>query len=195
MSTRPAPPGRASSARSWAVVSSSVAVLAPPIAWTVAQTHQPPRYSAARETISALAAQGATDRWIMTTGLILLGLAHLGTALALVDIGRVPRMLLALAGLSTLAVAALPQPAAGHSLAAGIAFVALGSWPVLSPVPSRTCRLAAAVVLFAVLLWFASQLQEGSSLLGLSERVVVVAEALWPLVVAVGVRARSTRLR
>ena len=51
--------------------------------WTWGAARQPSSYSAVSQTISALAARDATDRWIMTAGLAVLGLAHVGTAVGL----------------------------------------------------------------------------------------------------------------
>ena len=44
---------------------------------------QPPGYSPMRDTISALAALGARDRWLMTSALAGLGTSHIITALGL----------------------------------------------------------------------------------------------------------------
>jgi len=174
-----------------AVVSAAVALIAPIAAWSLASSRQPAGYSSVRQTISALAAHSATDRWVMTTGLFLLGLAHLCTAIALVQVGPVGRTALGLAGAATIAVAALAQPAAGHLLAAGVAFVALCLWPVFAQVPARRFRVVITLALLALLLWFAFELRQESLLLGLSERILVAAEALCPLIVAIGVWRRG----
>ena len=54
-----------------------VSATAAPIAliggWTVAATRQPEAYDATRDTISALAAHGADDRWLMTAALAVVG--------------------------------------------------------------------------------------------------------------------------
>lgn len=175
------------------MVSATVALIAPIAAWSLAPSRQPPGYSSVRQSISALAAHGATDRWMMTTGLFVLGVAHLCTAVALVELGPVGRLVLGLAGAATIAVAALPQPAAGHLVAAGVAFVSLALWPVLARVPARRFRVVVTLALLALLLWLALELRQASLLLGLSERILVVAEALWPLAVALRVLRRGVK--
>lgn len=45
--------------------------------WTVAGARRPPGYDPVARTISALAALGASDRWIMTSGLVGVGVCHL----------------------------------------------------------------------------------------------------------------------
>lgn len=157
--------------------------------WTWAAARQPAGYDPVSQTISALAARGATDRWIMTAGLALLGACHLVTAAGLTDAGRAGRALLALGGLATVAVACLPQPAAGHVEAAGVGFVALTLWPSVARVPGRGVRFAVVALCSAVLIWFASQLGGGSAL-GLSERILAAAQAIWPLVVTLSLLTR-----
>ena len=101
-----------------AVLSATVAVVALVGGWTWAAAVQPGGFDARAESISALAASGTSHRWIMTTALLLTGAAHVVTAWALVPARRNGRMLLAAAGVATLAVAALPAPVA-HGLVGG----------------------------------------------------------------------------
>lgn len=152
--------------------------------WTWAAARQPTRYSSARDTISALAARHAVDRWIMTAALAALGMCHLVTATGLIEAKISGRTLLALGGIATLTVAALPQPSTGHVPAAAAGFVALAVWPALSGVPSRRAGRSVAALLIVLLGWLAVEIHHGA-LLGLSERVVAGAEALWPLGLAV----------
>ena len=56
-----------------ALVSAALAPVALIGGWTLAATRQPEAYDATRDTISALAAVGAEDRWVMTTGFLVLG--------------------------------------------------------------------------------------------------------------------------
>ena len=119
------------------------------------------------------------------------------------------RAVLALGGVATLGVAALPLPSnggssAGHSTAAGIAFVALTVWPVLATrragagarpgaaaavrTPWGLRRPVGAVAtagLAALLGWFVAQMAQDGALVGLSERAAAGAQSLWPLVVVV----------
>lgn len=163
--------------------------------WTLAAARQPGTFDSSTETISALAAFGAADRWIMTTGLAGLGGCHIVTALGLRPAALPGRLVLAAGGLATVLVAAFPQPGEGsstaHVLAAGVAFPALSVWPALAwrRWPSRPgfarlgpgVSVGAAATLLGLLGWFAAELYGGGGRLGLSERALAAAQALWPL--------------
>jgi hypothetical membrane protein len=163
-----------------------------------AELRQPAVYDARVDTISALAAETATDPWLMTTALVGLGLCHVTSALGLRAAAWPGRLLLAIGGVATLLVAAFPLPAHGgspaHLAAASAAFGALALWPALAwPRPGsaiwalrRTASMSASLVLCALLAWLVSEL-EGGPWLGLAERVVACAEALWPLLVVASV--------
>jgi hypothetical protein len=157
--------------------------------WTLAQSRQPRDYDALRDTISALAAHGATDAWIMTVGLAGLGGCHLITAAGFRIAGPAARTVLALGGTATVVVAASPQPATAHIPAAVIGFVALAAWPVLTPRSFGAYRWSA-LALLAALAWFGVAVALGS-LVGLSERVLAGAEALAPLGLLVATTRRS----
>lgn len=184
----------------WAVLS---AVSAPVLligGWELAAAHQPGGFDPVRETISALAAQGATDRWIMTTGLAGVGVCHLVTALGLRPAGAAGRLLLAAGGAATVAVATFPQPATGnssaHIAAAAVAFPALSLWPALAwrrgatASPGRGASLTAAAVLLGALGWFGFEFLTDGTRIGLSERVLAGAQALWPLAAVLLARRR-----
>ena len=120
----------------WAVAS---AVGAPVLligGWTLAEDRQPAGYSPVRDTISALAARGATDRWVMTSALAGLGACYVITAFGLRPARRAGRGVLAGGGVATLLVAVFPQPAHGnsvpHTVAATAAFISLGVWPMFA---------------------------------------------------------------
>jgi len=165
------------------MVSASLAPIALIGGWSLAAARQPPSYDPLRDTISALAARGATDSWIMTVGLAVLGTSHLATASGLTEASITGRALLAVGGIATIAVSALPQPAAGHAPAATVGFVALALWPAASGVPAQRAARIASIGLVALLGWLLLELQDGN-LLGLSERVLAGAQSLWPLAVA-----------
>ena len=93
-----------------AVLSATVAVMARVGGWTWAAALQSGGFDARAETISALAATATPHRWVMTTGLVVTGLAHVVTAWALGAAHRTGRAVLAAGGVATLAVAALPLP-------------------------------------------------------------------------------------
>ncbi len=167
--------------------------------WLVAGALQPATYDPVRDTISQLAANGATDRWLMTLAFVGTGLCHLTTALGARAVRPAGRITLAVGGVGTLAVAAFPLPAVGeralHTAAASVALAALALWPVLGvqrrgPLVLRApLALPAAVLMLALLLWF---VVDSPATAGLSERLATGVQALWPLVVVLALR-RSGR--
>lgn len=175
--------------------------------WTLAGALQPAGYSAVRETISALAGRGAADRWVMTIGLAGLGICHLVTALGLRPAASPGRLALAIGGAATILVAVFPVPRVGtsaiHGVLAGIAFVALALWPACAyrrrPPVAWALRLpiaiGAAAVLLATLGWFAVELYRDGARIGLTERFLAGAEALWPLVVVLTARRTDRPVR
>jgi hypothetical membrane protein len=185
----------------WALLSAGGAPVFLVGGWTLAQAAQSDGFDPVRQTISALAAAGADHRWIMTVGLAGLGICHLVTALGLVSAAPAGRALLALGGLATLVLVAFPQRPAGgsttHAVAAGVAFGALAVWPALAvprragpsldgehrhaPALVRRLALAAAVVLLALVGWFAVELVTDGAWIGLTERLAAAAEAGAPL--------------
>ncbi|WP_436536438.1 DUF998 domain-containing protein [Actinoplanes sp. HUAS TT8] len=182
--------------RSWALASSAVAPVALIGGWTLAARRQPGGFDSTVETISALAGHHAADRWLMTTALVCVGICHVLTALGLSPAAGPGRVALGAGGVATLLVAAFPLPVAGpapaHAVSAGLAFAALSVWPALAwrrhlPVPATlraTVSCLAAVVLLALVAWFATSLGTGVRV-GLAERVAAGAQAFWPLVVTV----------
>jgi len=186
----------------WTLASASAAPLLLGGGLTLAEAKQPPGYDPIRDTISALAAHGATDRWIMTSALAGLGACHIVTAAGLRPARRTGRVILAGGGAATLMVAAFPQPAHGnsvtHTVAATLAFVALGIWPVfaarrrlVAPLLMRPASAAASAVLLGLVVWFAAELHGGQR--GLAERAAAGAQALWPLAVVVTTRHALAR--
>jgi hypothetical membrane protein len=172
--------------RNWVVVSSIIAPVALVGGWSVAATRQPSTYDSVRDTISALAARGATDRWIMTTALAVVGLCYIVTACGSTDFGALARWLLGTGGAATFAVSLLPQPNAGHVPAASVGFALLAIWPAFSVAAPRRVGITITIVLLALLTWLVVELSS-RGLLGLSERVLAGAEALCPLaLVALG---------
>ena len=183
----------------WALVSAIAAPVAMIGGWTLAAARQP-SFDPAQETISALAASTATDPWIMTAGLAITGVAHMVTATGLTPVPGRARVLHAVGGAATLAVALLPVDTApqAHGIAAGIGFGALALWPALAARRGATGILRPAVtvgasaVLVGLLVCFVVELQHDGDAVGLSERAVAGAQALWPLAVVVALR-RATR--
>jgi hypothetical membrane protein len=179
--------------------------------WTLAAAQQRVRFDPAVETISALAAHGADDRWIMTAALAGLGVCHVVTAAALRPAATAGRLLLAGGGIATVLVAAFPLPAddsgsTPHGIAAGAGFLTLAVWPALAgrrsaraPAVLRPAAgVPAAAVLLGLVAWFGAELAADRGLVGLSERAAAGAQALWPLAVVVLARremARASRNR
>ncbi|TML32634.1 MAG: DUF998 domain-containing protein [Actinobacteria bacterium] len=184
----------------WAMLSSALAPVLLIGGWTLAAARQGPAFSSVRDTISALAGRAATDRWLMTAALFGLGLCHLVTAAGLRPAAPVGRLVLAVGGLATLAVATFPVPAVGtsaaHLAAAWVAFAALAVWPAFawrSGAGAAALRpgfaLVGAALLVGLALWLAVALFTDPQRLGLAERCAAGAQAVWPLVVVVSVAA------
>jgi hypothetical membrane protein len=173
--------------------------------WLVAEALQPPSYSPVRSTISGLAALGGTDRWIMTSALILVGVCYFVTAAGLPGV-RVPaRIVLMVAGLSSIGIAISPEPVRG-STPQHLAWTSLGAaaitvWPAFTGrrAPSQPLILrargavAVTAVFLALLGWLVIETQ-GGTVLGLAERLVSAVQVTWPLIVAVALR-RAVRPR
>jgi hypothetical protein len=131
--------------------------------WQLAAARQSGGFDPVRETISALASRGATDAWVMTAALAAVGVCHTVTA----------------AGLA-------PAAVAGRAL-----------WPALAwrrgGRPRPGVWWLAATGLLGLLGWFAIEYISGSSRIGLAERVLTAAQALWPFAAVLTAR-RSSRL-
>lgn len=153
--------------------------------------------------VSTLAGRGATDRWIMTGSLLALGAIYLLVAAGLRRIPTAARLLLGLGGALVLVAALAAQPAGGsnpvHMVSAGFAWLAFVGWPLAlvgSPALAPGLRrgsVAASGVLALLVAWFAVELWTGGELYGASQRVVLVAQTAWPIVVAVAARAAAPR--
>jgi hypothetical membrane protein len=176
----------------WALVSAGAAPVLLAGGWTIAARRQPAGYSSIRDTISSLAARGATDRWIMTAALAGVGVSYVITSAGLVPARPVGRIALAVGGIGTVFVAAFPQPESGnsvaHTVAAAVGFIALAAWPVLAAdresgnvLLHRAPSTVATVTSLGLLLWFVLEIH--GSHRGLAERSAALVEALWPLAV------------
>jgi hypothetical membrane protein len=174
--------------------------------WTVAAALQPGSFSQVADTISALAAYGAADRWVMTAAFFGVGACYAITALALRPAAMPGRLFLTAGGVATVLVGANPETAGQggslpHTLSAAAGFVALAAWPLLSrrrePSAAALLRPAAcagaSAVLFALLVWFGMELSAGGGLTGLAERTLAGAQALWPFAVTVTCYRSSPR--
>lgn len=170
--------------------------------WTLAAAVQPGDFDSATQTISALAAVGTPDRWIMTLAIGITGVCHMVTAAGLREAAAPGRAVYALAGLATLLVALFPLPdmtgsSTVHGVVAAGSFVGLAVWPLLArnglasnPALRGPYPVFASGVLGALVLAFFAVITAGAAGVGLAERLAAGAEALWPLIVVVtGVRA------
>ena len=192
----------------WGLLSATAAPVLLIGGWTVAAAQQRGGFDPVVETISALAARGATDRWIMTAALTGLGVCHMMTALALRPAAPAGRVVLAGGGLATVLVAAFPLPADDsgstvHSLSAGAGFLTLAVWPALAvrrsarapAVVRAQVAVPAAVVLVALVAWFGVELAADRGYVGLSERAAAGAQAIWPLATVVLARRELAKRR
>lgn len=123
----------------WGLLSSATAPTLLIGGWTLAAARQETGFDSVTQTISALAALDATDRWVMTAALAGVGASHVTTALALRGAALTGRVVLAGGGVATLLVAALPLPtvlgdggSTPHAIVAGISFGALAVWPAFA---------------------------------------------------------------
>jgi len=188
----------------WGVISSAAAPVLLIGGSTVAAGLQP-RFDPVADTVSALAAIGATDRWVMNLVFLLVGACYIVTALALRP-ARTPGRLILIAGAAAgMMVAANPEHAGGfgsvpHFIWASIGFAGLTLWPAWAwrrgtdvPLGLRPSPAAAVVaVQFALLVWFGAELILAAGQVGLAERAVGTVQAAWPLTVVLSCRL-STR--
>ncbi|HEY3882642.1 MAG TPA: DUF998 domain-containing protein [Trebonia sp.] len=192
----------------WAVATALLAPLVLVGGWLIAGALQPASYSPMGQTISVLAGHSGTDRWVMTGALVLVGGFQIATGAALAGVRLTAGLLLTLTGLSTLGIAASPEPVTGptprHLAFAVTCVVTTAVWPLLVAsrararswiVSVRGCAAAAAV--FAGLsLWLLIAAQAGSAELGLVERLTSGVQGVFPFVVALAWRrAAPARIR
>jgi hypothetical protein len=192
---RPAPP-----VPGWVVVT---ALLGPAVlvgGWLIAGALQPASYSPMGQTISALAGQAGTDRWVMTAALLVVGGCQFATGARLTAVRLPARILLMLTGLSTLGLVAAPElstgPTSGHLAFAVSCVVTTAVWPALiirrPPAPSWLLSVTGGLVVTALFAglscWLLIAAQAGAGDLGLVERLTSGVQSLYPLVVALALR-------
>jgi hypothetical protein len=181
------------------VVSAGLSPVVVTAGWLVADAVQPAAYSPIRSTVSVMAGQAGTDRWIMTGALFLAGGCQLLTAAGLAGAQGPARIVLAVAGLSSIGIAASPEPASGstpqHLAWTSLGAVAIAVWPALvarraPPRPLILSGYGCAVltaVFIALLGWLVIETQGGSDL-GLAERLFLSIETCCPFIVAIALR-------
>jgi Protein of unknown function (DUF998) len=165
---------------------------------------QPASYSPMRRTISVMAGQAGTDRWIMTGGIFLVGGCYLVTAAGLTGVRASARALLIVAGLAGIGIAAAPVPVSGAT-PRHLAWTALGAvttavWPAFAaprtsprPLILSSCGSAAVTAVFVALLgWLFIETRDGS-VLGLAERLTSSIQTCWPFIIALTLRRARAR--
>jgi hypothetical membrane protein len=192
-------PSRNDRVRQWTVISAGLSPVLATGGWLVADAVQPASYSPVGTTISVMAGDGGTDRWIMTAALFLVGACQFVTAAGLADVRVSARILLAVAGLSSIGIAVSPEPVRGstpqHLAWTSLGAVALAVWPAFAarrapPQPlilTSYARALVTAVFIALLGWLVIETQGGSDL-GAAERLFLSTETCWPFVVAVALR-------
>jgi hypothetical protein len=194
-SARAPAPRRDRAVPTWAIISAGLTPILLTGGWLVAGTLQPASYDPVRDTVSVMAGHGGTDRWVMTGALLLVGGCHLVTAAGLGAI-RVPaRVLLILAGMSSIGIAISPEPVVGstpqHLAWTSFGAVIITIWPAFtarpgSPQPlvvSRHGSVVVTAVFLGLLCWLVIETQ-GGSYLGMAERLTSSVQTSWPFVVA-----------
>jgi hypothetical protein len=188
----------------WAVVSAALSPILITAGWLVADALQPASYNPVRKTVSVLAGHAGTDRWIMTSALFLVGCCNLVTAAGLTGVRAPARILLVVAGLSSIGIAASPEPVVGstpqHLAWTSLGEVTIAVWPAFTSLRGSSqplilsIRSAAIVttVFIALLCWLVIQTQ-GGSVLGLAERLASSIQITWPFVVVLALRSSLGR--
>ena len=189
----------------WAIVSAALAPILLTGAYLIAGIFQPASYSPMRKTISVMAGQAGTDRWVVTGGIFLVGGCYLVTAAGLTGVRAAARALLIVAGLAGIGIGASPVPASGatprHLAWTVLGAVTIAVWPAFTAprTPPRPLILsvygsAAVTAVFVALLgWLFIETRDGS-VLGLAERLTSSIQTCWPFIIAVTLR-RTRRPR
>ena len=161
---------------------------------------RPGGYAPVRQTVSTLAGRGADDRWIMTAGLLALGLIYLAVAAGL-RAPRPGRWILGVGALAVVVVSLAPQPAHGssavHMTAMALACAAFTLWPLglLRAPHLRAGSVVMTGVVAATVVWLCAQAWTDGTWLGAAERTVLLAQTVWPLRVALGTRSLGASAR
>ena len=175
-----------------ALIASTIGPVQSILGWVISGSLWP-GYDPIRKTISDLAADDSPVQAIQTSFFFLGATLTVIGAISARTLALPGRITLFLAGLATYALAIFTTPSqVGHSdahrISASISFVLMSAWPLLSMRFDRryswVVRPAAAIgstlVLTLISLWFLSTwLDPNTSVVGLSERVIVTAQVLW----------------
>ena len=185
----------------WGVGSSAAAPVLMVAGWSIAAGLQPLPVNQVAEPVSALAAVGAADRWVMSLTFVVVGACVFATGLALRPASAPGRLMLMAGAVAGMLVALNPEhPGTAypvpHMVCAAVGCAGVVAWPAGAwrrgrPVPwgLRPAVSAGAVgVLLILVTWFGVELITGGGLAGLAERIFGAAQALWPLAVVASCR-------
>jgi hypothetical protein len=188
----------------WGVVSAAAAPVLLISGWTLAAGLHGSSYNPVSTSVSALAAMGAPDRWVMTSVFVVAAACEVLTGLALRPAALPGRVILAAGGLAGMLVAANPQPVRGgfsleHAIWSAVGIGALCAWPAGAwrrgpwvPWALRSAVCTSAVALLTLLLvWFVAEIITGGGQIGLAERILGGSQTAWPLVVVLSCRLRQ----
>ena len=192
-------------AHPWAIISAALAPILLTGGYLVAGALQPASYSPVRTTISVMAGQAGTDRWVMTGGIFLVAGCYFVSAAGLTGVRASARALLIVAGMAGIGIAASPEPARGatpqHLAWTMLGAVTIAVWPAFAaprasprPLILGSYGSAAVTAVFVALLgWLFTETRDGS-VLGLAERLTSSTQTCWPFIVALTLR-RTRRPR
>ena len=191
----------------WGVVSSAAAPVLMVAGWSVAAGLQPRPVNPVAEPVSALAAVGAADRWVMSLTFVAVGACVFMTGLALRPAGAPGRLILMAGAVAGMLVAANPEHPGirfpvPHMICAAAGCAGVVAWPAGAwrRGPSVPWGLRPAVsggavaALLALVAWFGVELITGGGLAGLAERGFGAALALWPLAVVASCRHAGRKI-
>ena len=183
----------------WAIIGAALSPLVLTGGYPVAGALQPASYTPIRETVSVMAGHRRHRPMVHDRRPVLRGRCHLVAAAGLTRLRTPARFLLVVAGLSSIGIAASPEPAHGTT-PRHLAWVALGAviiavWPAFvarraprQPLILSVYGSAAVTAVFVALLgWLVIETRDGS-LLGLAERLTSSVQTSWPFVVAIALR-------
>jgi hypothetical membrane protein len=190
----------------WGVASSAAAPVLMVAGWSIADALQPRSFDPVAEPVSALAAVGAADRWVMSLTFVVVGVCVFVTGLALRPARMAGRLILMAGAVAGMLVAANPEhPGTSfpvpHMICAAAGCVGVVAWPAAAwrrgpavPWALRPAVSACAVaVLLALVTWFGVELITGGGLAGLAERIFGAGLALWPLAVVASCRRAARK--
>ena len=175
-----------------ALIASTIGPVQSILGWVISGSLWP-GYDPIRKTISDLAADDSPVQAIQTSFFFLGATLTVIGAISARTLAFPGRITLLLAGLATYALAIFTTPSqVGHSdahrIAASISFVLMSAWPALSMrfdrrdpwVVRPVAAIGSTIGLTLISLWFLSTwLDPNTTVVGLSERVIVTAQVLW----------------